>query len=129
MIGQRCTRVPTGFKMTTENPRIVRLTAGKMSKMNFGASITRLVRFDMTEDAFAAGSVALKPQWLKAIDKLMAVLETDKSSLRLTYFAKTKDKQLAADRIAAVERLISKRWAGQGSTYELPIETRVMGAK
>ena len=43
--------LPSGFKMTTANPRIVRLTAGKMSKLNFGASITRLVRFDMTEEA------------------------------------------------------------------------------
>ena len=121
--------LPTGFKMTTENPRIVRLTAGKMVKMNFGASITRLVRFDMTDEAFAAGSVELKAQWLKAIDKLIGVLETDKSTLRLTYFAKTKDRQLATDRIAAVEKLITKRWAEQGSAYELPIETRVMGAK
>ena len=121
--------LPSGFKMTTENPRIVRLTAGKMSKLNFGASITRLVRFDMTDDAFAAGSVKLKAQWLRAVDKLMAVLEADKSTLRLTYFAKTKDKKLAADRIAAVEKLISKRWAEQGGGYELPIETRVMGAK
>ena len=83
----------------------------------------------MTEDAFAPGSVALKAQWLQAIDKLMAVLETDKSSLRLTYFATTKDKKLAADRIAAVEKLISGRWTEQGGAYELPIETRVMGAK
>jgi len=59
----------------------------------------------------------------------MAVLETDKSTLRLTYFAKTKDRKLAADRIAAVEKLISERWAEQGGGYELPIETRVMGAK
>ena len=75
--------LPTGFKMTTDNPRIVRLTAGKMSKLNFGASITRLVRFDMTEEAFAAGSVKLKAQWLRAVDKLISVLETDKSTLRL----------------------------------------------
>lgn len=121
--------LPSGFKMTTENPRIVRLTAGKMSKLNFGASITRLVRFDMTEDAFATGSVKLKSQWLRAVDKLLAVLETGKSSLRLTYFAKTKDKRLAADRIAEVEKLIFERWAQQGGGYELPIETRVMGAK
>ena len=121
--------LPTGFKMTTDNPRIVRLTGGKMSKLNFGASITRLVRFDMTDEAFAAGSVELKAQWLLAVDKLMAVLETDKSTLRLTYNTKTSDKTLAADRVAAVEKLITERWSGQGSKYQLSIETRVMGAK
>jgi hypothetical protein len=121
--------LPSGFKRTTNNPRIVRLTAGKMSKLNFGASITRLVRFDLTEEAFAAGSVDLKAQWLRAVDKLMSVLETDTSTLRLTYISKTKDKQLAAERVAAVEKIISERWAEQGGGYELPIETRVMGAK
>ena len=121
--------LPTGFKMTTANPRIVRLTAGKMSKLNYGAAITRLVRFDMTEEAFAPGSVKLKAQWLRAVDKLISVLETDKSTLRLTYTAKTKDKKLAAERIAGVEKLILSRWAEQGGGYELPIETRVMGAK
>ena len=112
--------------MTTDNPRIVRLTAGKMSKLNFGASITRLVRFDMTDAAFAAGSVELKAQWLLAVDKLMVVLETDKSTLRLTYNAKTSDNTLASDRMAAVEKLITERWSGK---YQLSIETRVMGAK
>ena len=121
--------LPTGYKMTTENPRIVRLTAGKMSKLNFGAVITRLVRFDMTDEAFADGSIELKSQWLRAVDKLIAVLNTDTSALRLTYFAKTKDTQLSAKRMAAVEELISRRWAEQGGKYELPIETRVVGAK
>ena len=121
--------LPSGFKMTTANPRIVRLTAGKMSKLNYGAAITRLVRFDMTEEAFAPGSVKLKAQWLRAVDKLISVLETDKSTLRLTYVSKTKDKKFAAERIAGVEKLILSRWAEQGGGYELPIETRVMGAK
>jgi hypothetical protein len=121
--------LPSGFKMTTENPRIVRLTAGKTSKLNYGAAITRLVRFDMTEEAFAPGSVKLKAQWLRAVDKLISVLETDKSTLRLTYVSKTKDKKLAAERIAGVEKLILSRWAEQGGGYELLIETRVMGAK
>jgi hypothetical protein len=73
--------LPTGFKMTTDNPRIVRLTGGKMSKLNFGASITRLVRFDMTDEAFAAGSVELKAQWLLAVDKLIAGDERAKKEL------------------------------------------------
>ena len=121
--------LPSGFKMTTANPRIVRLTAGKASKLNYGAAITRLVRFDMTEEAFAPGSAKLKAQWLRAVDKLISVLATDKSTLRLTYIAKTKDKKLVAERIAGVEKLILSRWAEQGGGYELPIETRVMGAK
>ena len=36
-------RAPSGFRVTTENPRVVRLTAGKMTKVNFGVQIARVV--------------------------------------------------------------------------------------
>ena len=121
--------LPTGYRVTTENPAVVRLTRGKVVKMNFGASITRLVKFDMTNDAFASNSTELKPQWAASIDELIAVLAKDKSTLRLTYFAKTKGSQLATDRAATVEKLIGEKWADQGSPYQLPIETRVIGSK
>ncbi len=121
--------LPTGYRVTTENPAVVRLTRGKVVKMNFGASITRLVKFDMTNDAFVSGAVELKPQWLTSIDELIAVLAQDKSTLRLTYFAKTKGSQLASDRAAAVEKLITDKWAAQSAPYKLPIETRVIGSK
>ncbi len=121
--------LPEGYNVTTENPRIVRLTSGKMTKLNFGAAGARLVRFDMTNDAFVPGSTALKPQWLKSIDKLMAVLEQGHATLRLTYIAKTSGSKLAMDRAAAVEKLITERWAEIGARYRLSIETRVAGPK
>ena len=34
--------LPAGYKMTTENPRVVRLTPGKAVKMNFGADAERI---------------------------------------------------------------------------------------
>ena len=37
--------LPTGYRMTTENPRVERLTRGKISKINFGASIQRAVSY------------------------------------------------------------------------------------
>ena len=30
--------LPTGYRVTTENPRVVRLTAGGVTKLNFGAT-------------------------------------------------------------------------------------------
>jgi hypothetical protein len=121
--------LPTGYRVTTENPAVVRLTRGKVVKMNFGASVTRLVKFDMTNDAFVSGSSALKPKWLISIDQLITVLAQDKSTLRLTYFAKTKGSQLATDRATAVEKLITEKWVAQSTPYQLPIETRVIGSK
>jgi hypothetical protein len=120
--------LPTGYRVTSENPRIVRLTAGKMTKLNFGASVTRLVRFDMTNDAFVSGSVELKPQWQDAINRLIAVLAKERSTLRLTYRAKSNSSQLAADRLAAITALIKSRWAEQPDHYDLPTESRLLGA-
>jgi hypothetical protein len=47
--------LPTGYRMTTENPRVVRLTPGKMTEMNFGATLTRVVRVDLNARAFVGG--------------------------------------------------------------------------
>lgn len=33
--------LPTGYQLTTENPGMVRLTAGRLAKLNFGASVAR----------------------------------------------------------------------------------------
>ena len=121
--------LPTGYQMTTENPAIVRLTRGKMTKMNFGAATVRQVKFDMNTEAFVSGTSTLKPQWLAAIDELISVLEKEPSTLKVTYVAKTSGSLLAADRAAAVARLINKKWTAKSGHYVLPIETRVVGSK
>src|SRR5690606_15209497 len=41
---------PTGYRIISENPRVVRLTAGKMSQVNFAASLTRVVRLDLSNE-------------------------------------------------------------------------------
>ena len=121
--------LPMGYHLTTENPAMVRLTRGKMQKMNFGAASIRQVKLDVTTAAFVEGSTDLKPEWLKAIDQLISVLEQESSTLKITYYARDNGSKLAADRATAVSRLISKKWTSMSGRYRLPIETRVIGAK
>jgi hypothetical protein len=120
--------LPTGYRLTTENPRDVRLTRGKITKLNFGAAITRVVRLDLKDAAFEPGTATLKPKWGSGIDKLIAVLDKTPSTLRLTYYT-AGDKASASKRLATVEKLIANRWRKRSGRYELPIETRVVGAK
>ena len=47
--------LPSGFRVTTENPRDVRLTRGKLVKLNFGATVHRVVRVELSGAAFTAG--------------------------------------------------------------------------
>ncbi|PWK73960.1 SdrD B-like domain-containing protein [Aminobacter sp. AP02] len=117
--------LPTGYRLTTENPRVVRLTAGKMTKLNFGAAIGRVVRLDLTDDAFEAGGVALQPRWSKGIDQLVDVLRQEVSVLRLSYVDARADRALANERLQHVGDLIRKRWRERKGQYRLEIETRV----
>ncbi len=117
--------LPTGYRLTTENPRVVRLTAGKMSKLNFGASIGRVVRLDLKDAAFEGTGTALKKQWAKGIDQLITVLAKEESVLRLSYIDKGADPQLAKERINELRKLIDERWKRSGARYPLEIETRM----
>jgi uncharacterized repeat protein (TIGR01451 family)/fimbrial isopeptide formation D2 family protein len=47
--------LPTGYRMTTENPRAVRLTAGKFARIDFGAALYQVVRLDLSSAAFVGG--------------------------------------------------------------------------
>lgn len=116
--------LPAGYRLTTENPRVIRLTAGKMSKLNFGASIGRVVRLDLTDAAFEAGTATLKPKWEKGLDLLIKALESEPSTLRIGY-GRAADARLARHRIEAIEKEITERWKSVRGRYELTIETRV----
>lgn len=119
--------LPTGYRVTTENPRVVRLTAGKMTKINFGASLGRVVRLSLKDNAFVSNSLQLKEQWSKGLDQLIGVLKQEHSTLRVTYT--TKNLKAARQRMNAVQEEITRRWKAAGGGYELDMETRVEADK
>ena len=120
--------LPTGYRMTTENPRMVRLTAGKVTKLNFGAAITKVVRIDLRDKAFEPGSNEPTQALLTGIDTLLDTLREDPSVLRLSYYAGGADRRLASARLKAVESIVQKQWRTKGGP-RLAIETRVVAAK
>jgi len=116
--------LPTGYRVTTENPRKVRLTRGKMVKLNFGASLTRLVSLDLNAQIFEQGSEALKGKGQAGLGRLIVALGKEPSTLRITYGGETG--KLAKARIRAVTREIERRWQEEGGGYRLSIETRIV---
>ena len=117
--------LPTGYHVTTENPETVRLTAGKAVKLNFGATLGRVVRLDIEDGAFEAGTTTLKPEWANGIAELVRTLSEKPSTLRLTYKATGETSALATNRVAALKKLIAKRWKQDGADYALQIETEI----
>ncbi|WP_172971378.1 DUF11 domain-containing protein [Palleronia sp. THAF1] len=117
--------LPTGYRVTTENPRVVRLTPGKMARLNFGAALGRVVDIDLTAQAFQPGQAAPLAGLRQAVDGLIAQIADTPSVLRLTYQrADAEAPPLARARLAEVEALIRSKWRGRGN-YTLDIEKTV----
>ena len=114
--------LPKGYRVTTENPRTIRVTPGKMAKVNFGVSLTRVVRIDLSAQAFTEEgqpSSALK----KGIAGLVAQLQSEPSVLRLTYRLSGESDATARKRLDRVEALVRGTWQGKGDG--LRIERRL----
>jgi len=121
--------LPTGYRLTTENPRVVRATRGKMLKFNFGAAIHRVIRLDMADAVFEPGTTEMRPQWLPRLDLLMTELVKDPSLLRLSYLADNETESEVNDRLDAVKEEIEDRWTELDCCYQLVIETEVFWRK
>jgi len=121
--------LPSGYRLTTENPRVIRATRGKMLKFNFGAAIHRVVRLDMAEQVFEPGTTKIRPQWLPRLDILITELAKDPSLLRLSYLADNESEGEVNDRLDAIKDEIEERWEALDCCYQLMIETEVFWRK
>jgi uncharacterized repeat protein (TIGR01451 family) len=121
--------LPTGYKLTTENPRDVRVTRGKVVKLNFGASILREVRVDVTGKAFDSGTTDLTQKWASGIDQLLDVLSKNRSTLKIVYHRGGEAEELAQARVAAVEDTVNFAWKSGNGAYRLVTTTSVEDGK
>jgi len=117
--------LPSGYRLTTENPREVRTTRGKMVKLNFGAAIHRVVRLELTDAAFLAGKPDAAAALADALEKLPATLRVKPSVVRLAYQAGKEDVALAKDRLRAVRERLEELWKVQGCCYTLVFEEEI----
>jgi large repetitive protein len=117
--------LPTGYALTTENPRTMRLTAGKVAKMNFGVAATEMVDIALTAKAFVAGTTDPGQGLIDGVAKLVKRIADTPSTLRLTYLmGGAEDEAGALARLTAVERMIRRAWRGVGS-YDLNVQKSV----
>jgi large repetitive protein len=120
--------LPTGYRMTTENPLSTRITRGKMVKMNFGASIQRVIRIDMMNAAFQPATTTLNQKWQAGLPPVLAALQSEQAVLRIAYVKNgTEDPVLAQRRVDGLISYFRDAWAQQRAGYELMIETEVVG--
>jgi uncharacterized repeat protein (TIGR01451 family) len=118
--------LPSGFRVTTENPRTIRLTRGKMSKLNFGATIHRVVRVEVGDPAFVGDSADLQPEWAQRFKKLPDQLKTKPSIVRLAYRLEGGDRKRAENRLDRLADTLRHRWKEMRCCYPLAVETEIM---
>jgi large repetitive protein len=114
--------LPSGFRMSTDQVQIKRATRGKALKINFGASIHRVVAIDLSDPAFEPGSIEIRAQWRPRLDLLLEELRKAPAVLRLSYVADTEDEGLVARRVEAVKRQVTQAWDAR---YPLTIEPEI----
>ena len=119
--------LPSGFRLISENPATVRLTRGKITKLDFGGSISRVMKIQLSKNAFVSGQADLLEKWKAKIDTILNALLQEPSTLRVIYFAAVgEDPGLARARLNNFQSMVAKRWGEGRSLYKLPIETQIM---
>lgn len=119
--------LPTGYRVTTENPRVIRVTAGKFAKLNFGAALSNVVDIDLTARAFNADGTPVAALD-KGINRLVASIQATPSVLRLSYILRDEEPKVARARLRLVEDMIREKWRG-GGRYKLNIERTIKRTK
>lgn len=105
--------LPSGYRMTTENPRDVRVTRGKMVKLNFGATVHKVVRLEVDGRAFADDGQQLSAQWNEQIAQLLTQLAERPTVLRIAYRMTGEGKDVAEQRLKALTERIQDGYAEQ----------------
>jgi large repetitive protein len=117
--------LPSGYRLTTENPRVQRATRGKMLRFNFGATIHRVVRIDIADGVFEPDTSELRLQWRPKIARLLEELKKSPSVLRLAYLADVEREGLVRKRLDALKKEITRAWERSDGGYQLSVETEV----
>jgi uncharacterized repeat protein (TIGR01451 family) len=117
--------LPSGFRLSTDQVLVKRVTRGKALSFNFGASIHRVVAIDLSDPAFEPGTTDIRVQWRPRLDILLEELRKAPSVLRLSYVADTEDPDLVERRLEALKQELTEAWEAEDCCYPLTIEPEI----
>ena len=94
-------------------------------RINFGASIHRVVGLDIADAVFEPDSTVMRDQWRPRIGLLLSELRKAPAVLRLAYVADVETEALVERRLEALKSEIMATWKQDGADYELVVEPEV----
>lgn len=125
--------LPTGFEPTSENPRIVRLTRGKMVSADFGAALSREVTLNIGDCTFiyvpasALNGIQERfhPTWTETLSTLIKILEQHPSRLVIEYRGgEHVSAELLQRRLDRVEQEFWTQWQAQPRRHAVTLSVR-----
>ena len=117
--------LPSGFRPSTRPVQVQRATRGKALRLNFGASIHRVVGLDVADAVFEPGSTEMRSQWRGRIGLLLQELQKAPAVLRLSYVADVEAEALVEERLDLMKEQIMTAWQELNCCYELVIEPEI----
>jgi hypothetical protein len=121
--------LPSGYRMSSRPVQVQRATYGKALRLNYAASVHRVVGLDLADGVFEPGSTEMRPQWKPRISLLLEELRKAPATLRLSYVADVEDEGLVERRLGAVKQEIAQAWKALDCCYALTIEREVFWSR
>jgi len=116
--------LPSGYRLTTDNPETIRLTAGKISKLNFGATIHHVVRIEVNDAAFQGNEP--RDEVLQRVDALVGSMQEQAFVVRLAYAAGSESDALISIRMQTLRAAVGAVWKTRAVSFPLRIEEDVV---
>ncbi len=114
--------LPQGCQITTENPRVIRLTAGKLSKVSFGAVCPKTIRVTLCDGVFVTGSTQIQGQWGRHLQTLTDLVQKGPSHVALSH-PTVGDPDLARQRLQRLSRYLKAKAQAAGFKAQISART------
>ena len=117
--------LPAGGIVTSDNPQVIRLTRGKMGRMDFGVLPGRKATLQITDAAFGPDG-QLRAEWQAGMVEMMQALRAGPTRLGLVYLDPA-DRRVARARLNAISTAVTATHEGDANAPALVVETLIRG--
>ena len=110
--------LPTGYEMTTENPRVIRMRQGRMGKINFGAALPPTIEVHVSSSARTLNSDVVGAV-RATLEALSQRIERGKVAVRVVYWTNEIAHASTASRLVSLATMVEKAWVGKSSQIHI----------
>ncbi len=119
--------LPTGLSLTTENPRVMRLTAGKISRLDFGVASRPVLTINLQDEAFVPGEDSPSAALSASVRQWVELMIERGATVQFVYSARAGEQELARRRLSMLTDRLSQAWSEAGRRDRPEVDIRIIG--